>query len=406
MEWSAEQQRALDAVARWHQQGSQQVFRLFGYAGTGKTTLAKHFAEGVKGPVYFGAFTGKAAYVLQQKGCFGATTIHSLIYNPQDRSRKNLRQLEDELLSLKSEYQRNQMPEEEIENQEPIIKLRNQIRVEEENLKRPAFALNPESPIKDASLVIIDECSMVDERMGMDLLSYDTPVLVLGDPAQLPPVAGAGFFTEQKPDFMLEDIHRQAKDSPIIRMATDVRQGRGLALGEYEDSRVIPWNDVDKDAVLAADQVIVGTNKLRRNSNYRIRSLRGYGQALPAQGDRVVCLRNDHEQGLLNGGIWSVQQAIDTDDGKMTLDVLSEDGEANVVCEAHTAHFLGHELAWWERKEAQEFDFGYALTCHKSQGSQWENVVVFDQSRSFRENARQWLYTAVTRASEKVTVVR
>jgi len=80
MNYSPEQQRALDAVSAWHKEKSQQVFRLFGYAGTGKTTLAKHFAEGVKGSVYFGAFTGKAAHVLQQKGCLGATTIHSLIY--------------------------------------------------------------------------------------------------------------------------------------------------------------------------------------------------------------------------------------------------------------------------------------------------------------------------------------
>ena len=79
------QDAALKAVAAWLKarpgsRGTPQVFRLFGYAGTGKTTLARHLAEGVDGRVVFGAFTGKAALVMRRKGCADASTIHSMIY--------------------------------------------------------------------------------------------------------------------------------------------------------------------------------------------------------------------------------------------------------------------------------------------------------------------------------------
>jgi hypothetical protein len=139
---------ALSAVADWLGRGTPQVFRLFGYAGTGKTTLAKHLAENVDGDVVFGAFTGKAASVLRAKGCHDASTIHSMIY-----------------------------------------------RSKESDEGGPLFALNRSGPAAKADLIVIDECSMVDQDLGRDLLSFGKPVLVLGDPAQLPPVKGGGFFT-------------------------------------------------------------------------------------------------------------------------------------------------------------------------------------------------------------------
>jgi exodeoxyribonuclease-5 len=84
------QDAALNAVAAWLKAGpgrgaTPQVFRLFGYAGTGKTTLARHLAEGVDGEVLYAAFTGKAALVMRSKGCAGATTIHGLIYRARER---------------------------------------------------------------------------------------------------------------------------------------------------------------------------------------------------------------------------------------------------------------------------------------------------------------------------------
>jgi exodeoxyribonuclease-5 len=217
MTWSPQQDAALKAVSDWLRRGDQPVFRLFGYAGTGKTTLAKHIAEGVDGEVAFGAYTGKAALVLRTKGCADASTIHSMIY----RSRES-----------------------------------------DEN--GPQFVINRQSPASKADLIIIDECSMVDEELGRDLLSFGQPVLVLGDPAQLPPVKGGGFFTEGEPDVMLTEVHRQAKDNPIIHMSMQVREGGRLEPGVFGESRIIRRREIDAAAVMAADQVLVGLNKTRR----------------------------------------------------------------------------------------------------------------------------------------------
>src|SRR4249920_494974 len=87
--FSPHQDAALQAVADWLKAkpghgSTPQIFRLFGYAGTGKTTLAKHIAEAVDGKVLFAAFTGKAALVMRSKGCPSASTIHSLIYRARE----------------------------------------------------------------------------------------------------------------------------------------------------------------------------------------------------------------------------------------------------------------------------------------------------------------------------------
>lgn len=231
MKFAPAQDRALMEVKRWFDSGDQQVFRFFGYAGTGKTTLARHLAEGIDGTVLFGAYTGKAAHVLKTKGCDNASTIHSMIYHSRDKSRARLKELEADLTELIGRLTASEVQD--IPNHPKVRELNRLIKEEAENADQPMFIKNPDSEVKDADLVIIDECSMVDERMGQDLLSYGTPVLVLGDPAQLPPVGGAGFFTENvKPDVMLTEIHRQANESPILRMATKVRNGERLELGD------------------------------------------------------------------------------------------------------------------------------------------------------------------------------
>src|SRR5437764_931828 len=202
------QDSALKAVADWlkakpGKNGTPPVFRLFGFAGTGKTTLARHIADGVDGEVKFAAFTGKAALVMRNKGCDGASTIHSLIY-----------------------------------------------RTRETGDEQPSFELRDDAPASKAKLIVIDECSMVDAELGRDLLSFGAPLLVLGDPAQLPPIQGGGFFTNAEPDAMLTEIHRQALNDPIVRLSMDVREGRRLERGQYGDTDVVGRDDLEPERVM------------------------------------------------------------------------------------------------------------------------------------------------------------
>jgi len=374
MDFSPEQDDALLAVSRWLKQGFPQVFRLFGYAGTGKTTLARHLAEGIDGDVLFAAFTGKAAMVLRSKGAKKASTIHSLIYRPRG--------------------------EELVENEDTG-----------KSSMTPLFTLNRQSPLSKASLIIIDECSMVDEALGKDLLSFGTPVLVLGDPGQLPPVSGGGFFTDHEPDLLLENIHRQARGNPIIDLAQSVREGRDIDYGSYGSSKKISRNEVDQSEVLAADQVLVGTNKTRRLFNQRLRDLKGFQGPLPASGDKLVALRNDPAKGLLNGSLWQVMSAPNSSRPAMNLMIRSEDDGMDQVSAKIKVLKAGFEnpeteIPWQLKRRHDDFDYGYALTVHKAQGSQWDNVYLFDESWAFREHAQRWLYTAITRAAHKITIVR
>ena len=375
MIFAPQQDEALKAVSRWLKEGKQPVFRLFGYAGTGKTTLAKYFADHVEGEVLFAAFTGKAAQVLRAKGAKNARTIHSLIYRPRG--------------------------EEEVSDEETG-----------KTSMSPMFSINRQSPLSQAKLIVIDECSMVDEALGRDLMSFGTPILVLGDPGQLPPISGGGFFTEVEPDFLLTDIHRQARDNPIIDLAMQVREGREIMHGDYGAAQVIGKSEVTQELVLEADQVLVGTNRTRRRYNQRLRELKGFEQKYPQAGDKLVCLRNDPSKGLLNGSLWQVMTSSkETVKPGINLLVRPEEddierGSAKIKLLKSVFETPDADIPWTTKKRYDDFDFGYALTVHKAQGSQWNNVVLFDESYAFRESRERWLYTAITRAAERLTIVR
>jgi exodeoxyribonuclease-5 len=370
-QFSPHQDEALKAVAAWLKakpgtNGTPQVFRLFGYAGTGKTTLANYVAEGVDGEVKFAAFTGKAASVMRGKGCRGASTIHSLIY-----------------------------------------------RARESGEEIPSFDLWQEAPVSKADLIVIDECSMVDAELGRDLLSFGVPLLVLGDPAQLPPIQGGGFFTEAEPDAMLTEVHRQAQDDPIVRLSMDIRAGEYLEPGRYGETEVVRKADLDPQRVLQADQVLVGRNATRRAYNLRMRERRGFTDSMPEAGDKLVCLRNNRKKALFNGGLWTVKERGRRKGGAktgiMTMHLLPDDDTATrgVKVSVRPECFAGgiEQLDWSRRKPYDEFDYGYVLTVHKAQGSQWDDVVLFDESFAFQDSRERWLYTGVTRAAKRLTVV-
>jgi exodeoxyribonuclease-5 len=365
MTLSPQQTDAFRAFKAWLRDPARKpFFYLAGYAGAGKTFLARTFAAEVDKAV-FAAYTGKAALVMAGKGCEPCSTIHSLIYRAE-------------------------------EGDDGIVR----------------FRLNRhDSAILTADLVVIDEVSMVGEELGRDLLSFGRPILVLGDPAQLPPVGdGAGFFTDGEPDFMLTEIHRQAQDNPIIRLSMTVREGGALQLGTYGASRVVSRKDVTQRMALAADQILCGLNRTRREKNEKVRAALGRRGARFVPGERVVALRNDKERGLLNGSLWRVETVEYADDHESHLIVAPLDAGMTVrAAEVRTHHAWldgrERELSPAEARAFQPFDYSYVLSTHKAQGSQWPNVLIFDESYAFRENAARWRYTAITRASESVTVV-
>lgn len=357
-----QQQVALKTVEHWlkHDTKTQPIFRLFGFAGSGKTTLARFLAANVNGHVCFAAYTGKAALMLRRAGCTGASTIHKALYIAKARK--------DGSFDLK---------------------------------------IDREGSAAGAKLIVIDECSMADEQIGADLLSLGVPILALGDPAQLPPVKSGGFFTNvEKPDVMLTEIHRQAQDNPIIRVATAVRERRPLAYGTFGTVEIDRPGRRSVEDVMAADQILVGRNATREAFNARIRRHMGRETPFPVIGDRLVCLRNDRDLGIFNGGLFEVEKTYDGTD-IIPMKIRSEDDElGSVEVRSRPECFKGNinEVAWRKRRDCQEFTYGYALTCHKSQGSQWDHVVVYDESRAF-EMPERWLYTAVTRASERLTLI-
>lgn len=404
-ELTAQQTQAAESVEHWHHHRTKPVYRLNGAAGTGKTTLAKRLAQSA-GNVLFAAPTGKAASVLTRKGC-PAMTIHQLIYQPVETGRTRLEELRKEEKDILGQIEKATGPD--LALRSDLRTVREKIREEEAALSRPFFALKTESLLREADLLILDESSMVDQITAEDLMSFGTPILALGDPFQLPPVRGAGYFAQEKADFLLTEIHRQALGSPILELATMVREGRGLPV-DYDrtteaGAATVLRGRPSPDVVMSADQILCGRNATRVSLNNRCRALLGRDSPLPVAGDRLVCLNNNHDLGLMNGTIWTVLHNHGSHQtGRMVLDVISEDGKELTGIDVHDAPFLGRQVQRWEARDAEQFDYGYALTVHKAQGSQWDSVVLFDDWN--QQDRRQWLYTGITRAARSLVVVQ
>lgn len=397
--WSPQQAAALDHVGAWLKDpNAKQVFRLFGYAGTGKTTLARHLAESVRSPL-FAAFTGKAASVLRDKGCPGASTLHSLLYNVRDRDKSRLNELKNILDAMDRRH-----PD--------WAETSAEFALEQDKIRRPWFHVNPDSNLKSADLLVVDEVSMVDERIGKDILSFNKKVLVLGDPAQLPPVRGGGFFTEARPDVLLTEIHRQALDNPILQWATLARTGETIPYGDLGLAKKLRRDAVTDEWLASAGQVLCGKNETRRDLNKRIRKTLGRTSTLPVNKDVLVMLMNEHKLGVLNGTVCSAYCDAEPDPSDparfyVTVKYPTENGRARLLTGLafDSGPFLGKECA--PGRNVLQVDFGYALTVHKAQGSQWPGVVVYDDGFGKREPdvRRRWLYTAITRAEKQLYIV-
>ncbi|HLY04869.1 MAG TPA: AAA family ATPase [Rhizomicrobium sp.] len=366
------QAEAIRAILAWYDGGDStpREFYLAGYAGTGKTTIYRVVRDELRARgvhVLSAAFTGKAALVLRRKGIDDAQTLHSLLYS----------------VSTDAEG-------------------------------RPVFTLDSFGPMYDANLLAVDEVSMVGEGLANDARSFGKKILVLGDPGQLPPVKGAGAFTNREPDYFLSEIHRQAAESPIIRLATLAREGQPIPVGDYGDNvRVLPLNGDTWRSILDPDtQVICGTHKTRFSATQRIREHRGFGGRYPLAGERVLCMRNDRKTGIFNGGLGTMlaDAKVWPGDGNMDIDVAMDDLQMPLRrLPVHRFHFDQH-FGTYERPRIHrgyaEFDWGNVLTCHKAQGSEFPHVTAIDDSGAFGPERNKWNYTTLTRASDGVTYLK
>ena len=409
---TADQQEAEALIEAWYFHLNTQIFVLCGYAGTGKTFLVDHVVRAlglVAGEsAAFVAPTGKAASVLIKAGV-PATTVHSLIYTREEDIEVD-------------------------ENGEVIS----------EQFLRFVRRESIDSKIK---LIVLDETSMVSDDVLRDLLSFGVKCLCCGDPAQLPPVGGSNTLL-RSPVITLREIVRQERDNPIVRLAERIRAGERPQYGEYGSVSVVPRRSLDAAArrklFCEADQIIVGTNRTRALVNREVRAFRGIPpeRILPEEGEKIICTLNDwskplDERGdfhLVNGIIGTCYHVREQLDGLGQLDFQPEflpdrvedlpfdtgifvrgqyyHGYGNRAC-LLTNGILVHEgnremlRRFKVRREDTvcRFEFAYAVTCHKAQGSEYDFVVVVDES-GFFENGREWLYTAVTRAKKRLVIIR
>ena len=409
MKFSPHQAKALDAIAAWlSDPNGKPTFYLAGPAGSGKSTITKYAVGDVRGRIVYCGPTGKSALVMRRKGCNGAKTIHQTIYRPagDPPSPEVIEKLREEIKRL---YAVNAPGA-----RATAAKLVEQLERTEGESKRkgPRFSLNLESVLKGAAVGVVDECSMVDRFLGADLESFGTKLLVIGDPNQLPPVYGAGYFTSREPDAYIDEIHRQALDSPILRLADLARRGERLPVGPTGDGvDVRRYGDPSlEQRAMDAEMIIVGRNRTRHATNHKIRRLLGHGDSpSPVPGDRVICRRNNHELGLLNGSSWTVDRCVpDLDKMTAKIEVVStEDERDRVECSTWMHHFMAREeeLLGHNRRDHDEFAYGFAITAHSAQGSQYDDVLVFDESKQFGKDAPKHLYTSITRAAKTLTVV-
>lgn len=366
-----------------------------GYAGSGKSTLVRFIIDALQidpERVCYVAYTGKAATVLQQKGCPGAKTAHKLLYEAKPKK-------DGTFWFKKRDY------------------------LEE-----------------DYAVIVVDEVSMLPTKMWELLLSHRIYILACGDPGQLPPINPAdNNHVLDKPHVFLDEIMRQAQESEIIRLSMHVREGRPISTFRASGAQVLTFNNFElcDSMYMWADQIICATNNRRDEINNKVRELKGFGPE-PQIGDKIISLRN-HWEDFSYSGDWALTNGsigtITNIDQKlihvpaeisirsipyMFTDIQLEDDDLFTQVPIDYKRlttgesFLTPEQEFKMRNNKNvevdppyPFAYGYAMTCHKSQGSEWGKVLVIEERFPFeRELHKRWMYTACTRASEKLVVIK
>ena len=362
-----------------------------GYAGTGKSTLVKFIIAALNvAPenVAYVTFTGKAASVLRHKGCPNAMTAHKLLYYSK-------------------------------------------------RLPNGKFVFTPRTSLEgEYKVIVVDEISMLPKELWELLLRHKVYIIACGDPFQLPPInKNADNHVLDTPHIFLDEIMRQAEESEIIRLTMNIREGKSIQYQRGNEVQVVSPDDVVSGMYDWADQIICATNKKRLDINTYMRAAAGRGE-LPEDGDKIIACRNcwdiidtTGENALVNGTIGYLDGlTFGTQEypiyGFPTVPVIrtglrTDDGGFDEIMLDQQALMTGKKFLTPEQEyqiyrraslkglEPIEFNYGYAITCHRAQGSEWEKVLVFEESFPFdKEDHARWLYTACTRPSEKLVLVR
>lgn len=363
-----------------------------GYAGVGKSTLIRFIIAALDidpALVAYIAYTGKAAQVLRSKGCQNAMTAHKLLYKSHPRN-------------------------------------------------DGTFIHVPVETLAPYRLIVVDEISMLPKKMWDQLLFYGVHVIALGDPGQLPPVASEDNDVLKSPHIFLDEVVRQAAENEIIRLTMDIRAGNVIKGYLGSTVRIVDRNEILKPGFFSwADQIICGKNNTRRIINEKMRRMNFLDRYTeePLIDDKVICLRNDWDYTNLNGdalvnGLTGIIVNLEYGEGpkenpwmKRTpiIDFLPDYEDADPFCGIEIDYKLittgettitrGYNSNWKKIPQAfhpHEFDYGYAITCHKSQGSEFDKVIVLEEylQNEQRGDHARWLYTAATRASQKLIIVR
>lgn len=397
MELTQGQKKAKDLAIKWFKQGREdkQVFYIAGAAGTGKTSLVMSIIEDLgldlHYEVAFATFTGKASLVLRQKR-IPATTIHHLIYR-LDTSRSE---------------------------------------------SYPKFKLKKEKELSNYRLFVVDECSMIGNRLWDDLFSFGIPVIILGDINQLPPVGDDSKVATLKPDVILTEILRQDQDNPLIQLSQQVISGKVyLEMGNYGDKVFVMEQDQVSDRLMTeADIILCATNRMRDDlNNYYREHLLHINSDLPVDMDKLICRKNawglsiQDRYSLINGLIGYCTQIFrsSSSDPIMYCKFIPEFLFEPEMCDPNHPKYYDKSNFFDEllvdlrpfkipdatnrqalikkfnpADQTTKFEFGYAITTHLAQGSEWDSVLCFVERIGNNDFMRKWLYTAITRSSNKL----
>jgi exodeoxyribonuclease-5 len=356
-----------------------------GYAGTGKSTLIRFIISALNldpEDVCYVAYTGKAAQVLRSKGCPNAMTAHRLLYKSIQKD-------------------------------------------------DGTFYHIPLRPIIGFDLIIVDEISMLPKHMWELLLSHKIHVIALGDPGQLPPVLAEDNGVLAFPHIFLDEVMRQAAESEIIRLTMDIREGNSLKPFLGNEVRIVGREELLEPGFLAwGDQIICGKNETRHQINTIMRKIKMQtDQTEPLIGDRVICLHNEWEcinltgDALVNGLSGTITGLEYTNDNPFMektplIDFKPDIDDSDTFKGLEADYKIFTEHVPTVTKETfkkipkfyrpKEFDYGYCITCHKSQGSEYDKVIVLEEylRGESKDGHSRWLYTAATRAAKKLIIVR